>query len=481
MKAALLSRSLSVRHLVLFGILAALPVPTAYGQGLSDLLGSGSSSSPSAPASGDASLRLGKDRVDLGLPPSLAPLASPNQKSVDFQAQADLRMICSQFDLKASLQNLLRREAREEFLSGILDSLVHEVVGSGMELLCQAEPTACTLLQGYSVSAHAKLGYYKDLCQAVESAVTDAARKSAASTVDQCLKAQKDQGASVDRAIEACRNRPPQITGFHGEVLAQLDLGNELSSLLQSMGLSPGATQIAQSLGDGTQVRTTSVGTQADPAGLTRLYDQARQGYAARLGALVDQAAQKQPIATADLVAAVPSGAPPLASDEIQSLALLRPEDRAAALGSLSSALALFEMGGEIHEVERAIEVVKSAPTVDLPNRKRLEDRLARLRMEKVRLEEHLKDQALLIETYGAVRKLVDREYARRVSDYQVQAGAADRAKELLDSTRPYGALPSTSSSRPSAGSSATRAAGSSANCPGCGLEFSLGSVGNGP
>lgn len=462
-------------------LLVTLPSPHADAQGLSDLLGSGGATPPSASSGPDANLRIGKDRVDLGLTPSFAPITSPSQKTVDFQAQADLRMICGQFDLKAGLQNLLHREAREEFLSGILDTLVHEVVGSGMELLCQAEPTLCTLLQGYSVTAHAKLGYYKDLCQAVESAVTDAARKSAATTVDLCLKAQRDQGASVDRAIEACRNKAPQITGFHGEVLAELDLGKELGSLLRSMGLSPGATQIAQRLGDSTQVKTTSVGTQADPGGLAGLYDQARQGYASRLGTLVDQAAQRKPIATSDLESAVPAGAPPLASDEIQALALLRPEERQAALGSLSSALALYELGGQIHEVERAIEVVKSAPTVDEPNRKRLEDRLVRLRMEKVRLEEHLKDQALLLETYSSVRKLADREYTRRVSDYQMQAGARERTRELIDSTRAYGSLPSTSAPGATSAAPATGAAGASSNCPGCGLEFSLGSIGNGP
>ena len=55
-------------------------------------------------------------------------------------------------------------------------------------------------------------------------------------------------------------------------------------------------------------------------------------------------------------------------------------------VGSISSALAVYEMGEQIRELERAIEVLKAAPTTDEANRKLLEDRLARLRGEKTRL-----------------------------------------------------------------------------------------------
>src|SRR5204862_478243 len=145
------------------------------------------------------------------------------------------------------------REAREEFLQGILGTLVQELVGSGMELLCQAEPTLCTLIQNHSVSANLKVGYYKDLCQAIESAVVDASKKNYANTVDQCLKEKRDQGVPIDRAIEMCQKKPPQLTGFRGEVLGELDLGKEFHKLFENMGLSPGAQKLAQRLSDDTK------------------------------------------------------------------------------------------------------------------------------------------------------------------------------------------------------------------------------------
>jgi hypothetical protein len=387
-------------------------------------------------------------------------------------------MICGQYDLKASFQHLLGREAREEFLDGILQSLVGEVVGSGMELLCQAEPTLCTLLQNYSVSANLKVGYYKDLCTAIESAVVDASRKAVATSVDQCLKEKKDQGVALDRAIDACYRQSPPIRGFHGETLAQLDLGKELGGVFQQMGLSPGASQLARRLSDEVVVGPGSRSAQADPGALTQFFDEKRQTYAGRLGTLLDQATRKQPVATVDLRQAVPDGAPPLAADEIQQLSLLSPEERGAAVGSISSAWAIFEMGNQIAEVERALEVLKGVPTVDPPKRELLEDRLTRLRSEKTRLAERVKDQTLLLQAYASARMLSTREYANRVAAVQSRAGLDERRTELLNETAPIGALPQ--KAKP-ATSGAGFPAADRASCDSCGgFETRLGSVGPG-
>ncbi|HEV3026155.1 MAG TPA: hypothetical protein VG457_01200, partial [Planctomycetota bacterium] len=415
----------------------------------------------------------GRDRVDLGLPPGLAPLSPPERTSVGFSAQGDLRMICGQFDLKASLQHLLGREARQEFLDGILQALVGEVVGSGMELLCQAEPTLCTLIQNYSVSANLKVGYYKDLCTAAENALVDAGRKAGAAAMDRCLKEKKDQGLSLDRAIEACHHELPQIRGFHGEALAELDFGKELGAVFQQMGLSPGAEKLAGRLSDQAVVGPGSSSAQADPRALPQFFDEKRQTYADRLGGLLDQAAHRQAVASVDLRQAVPDGAPPLAPDEIQQLSLLSPEDRAAAVGSISSALAIFEMGAQIAEVERALEILKGVPTVDPAKRELLEDRLARLRSEKLRLVERMKDQALVQEAYASARRLSSRQYSNRVAAVQSRAGQAERDADLLRDTAPLGALPQTTKSAlPGSGASRT----ASASCDSCGVLGSFGS-----
>jgi len=447
----------------------------AWAQGISDLLGGNGPAQSPPSGTPDLQLRYGLDRSDLGLTPGFGGLASPEKKYVGFSAQADLRMICGQYDLKASLQHLLGREAREEFLEGILNTLVKEVVGSGMDLLCQAEPTLCTILQNYQVSANMKVGYYNNLCQAIESAVVDSARKNYANTVDQCLKEKKDQGVPIDKAMEACQKKPTPITGFHGEVLASFDLGKELETLFGALGLSPGATKLAQRVSDQTKQLPGTFGAQIDPNSLTTYFDEKRQSYADKLSALVDQAAQRLPVATVDLRFAVPPGAPPLAEDEIRQMALMSPEEQAAALSSISTALALFEMGNEIHEVERALEVLKTAPGVDEAKRNELEARRARLRTEKIRLVERTKDQSLVLEAYASARGMASREYSKRVATVQTQAGETQRRKDAMNDLLAPGALPAPKvSNRGLVGMQASSGSG----CSSCGLEGSFGSYG---
>jgi hypothetical protein len=176
-----------------------------------------------------------------------------------------------------------------------------------------------------------------------------------------------------------------------------------------------------------------------------------------------------------DLRQAVPEGAPALAPDEIQQLSLLSPEERAAAVGSISSALAIFEMGTQIAEVERALEVLKGVPTVDPAKRELLEDRLARLRSEKGRLADRMKDQALLLEAYAGTRILWTRQYSNRVAAVQSRAGQPQRDAELLHDTAPFGALPQkTKALLPGAGPRMPAGAA----CENCGLEGSFGSMG---
>ncbi|HLY10446.1 MAG TPA: hypothetical protein VKW04_14180 [Planctomycetota bacterium] len=459
-----------IRGVLLQVALVALACRSASAQGLSDLVGQNAARTDPAP-SGDLELRLGRGRVDLGLSPTLRPVLGPERKTVSLSAQADLRMICGQYDLKASFQHLLGREAREEFLEGILGTLVHELVGSGMDLLCQAEPTVCTLLQNHSVSANLKLGYYKDLCQAIETAAVDSQKKAYATAVDQCLKDQKDEGVPIDRAIDLCQKKPAQLTGFRGEALGELDLGKELHGLFQGMGLTPGTQKLAERLSDDTKLGTRSVAADLDPSAVPRLFDDAQADYAKRLNDILSQASTRQPLATADLRALVPSGAAPITEDEIRNVARLSPREQAVVVGSISSALAVFEMGDQIRELERAIEVLKGAPTTDEGNRKLLEDRLARLRAEKNRLIERFRDQELVMRAVASAKGLAEQELARRVATLEAQAGEPDRKRDLLNETRSYGTLPTQTTG-------SAIGASPSSSCEGCGLNVSFGSYG---
>lgn len=466
------------RFLIALGAML-LSARAADAQGLSDLVGKNTGGIPPS-AAGDLDLRFGRDRVDLGLSPNLRPTLGPTKQVVGISAQADLRMICGQYDLKASLQHLLGREAREEFIEGILGTLVQELVGSGMELLCQAEPTLCTLLQNHSISANLKMGYYKDLCQAIESAVVDSAKRNYASGVELCLKEKKDQGIPIDQAVEACQKKPPQLTGFRGDVLGELDLGKELHGLFETMGLSPGAQKLAQVMSDATKLGPNSVAAQLDPSAVPRLFDEVQADYAKRLQDILAQAASRQPVATVDLRALVPPGAVPITEDELRDYALLSPREQAPVIASLSSAWALFDMGNQIRELERAIEVLKGAPTVDEGQRKLLEDRLVRLRNEKGRLVERFRDQEIVMQAMASAKAVAGQEYSKRVTAVEGRVGEQGRKRDLVNDTRSYGTLPSMSAGA-ATGSGSRLAAKSAANCANCGLDFGLGSLGTQP
>src|SRR5262245_36555434 len=132
----------------------------ALAQGLSDLLGGRDGMSPSQ-ARPEAKLAVGKDRTDLRLSANVIPNLR-GQREFGISANLDLDFICGQFDLKSTFKSLLGREIREEFLQGALGYLQSELTGSAMELLCQAQPTLCTLLQNHNIAANLKLGYHYD-------------------------------------------------------------------------------------------------------------------------------------------------------------------------------------------------------------------------------------------------------------------------------------------------------------------------------
>ena len=85
-------------------------LPAAYAeQGITDYLDRKKDELRSA-VTPEATLRVGRNRVDLSLSPSVRIPGATQGRSVGISAQADLRMICGQYDLKATFQHLLGKE-----------------------------------------------------------------------------------------------------------------------------------------------------------------------------------------------------------------------------------------------------------------------------------------------------------------------------------------------------------------------------------
>jgi hypothetical protein len=137
-------------------------------------------------------------------------------------------------------------------------------------------------------------------------------------------------------------------------------------------------------------------------------------------------------------------------------------------------------MGNQIRELERAIEVLKGAPTVDEGQRKLLEDRLVRLRNEKGRLVERFRDQEIVMQAMASAKAVAGQEYSKRVMAVEGRVGEQGRKRDLVNDTRSYGTLPSMSAGG-ATGSGTGPAAKAAANCANCGLDYSLGSLGTQP
>lgn len=463
----------AITVLSLVGIAGAGSVARA--QGLQDLLERKKDDLRGA-ASYETDLRVGRNRVDLTLAPSVRIPRLAEERRLGISTQADLRMICGQYDLKATFQHLLGKEAREEFLEGLPELLVQELVGSGMDLLCQAEPTLCNLLQNYSISANLKLGYYKDLCQAIEQAVVDAQRKNYASAVEACLREKQAQGYPLDRAIEICQKRGGQVTGFRGELVGELDLGRALREVLGGSGMSPGAEKLVDRLSESTRLTPSSMSSEIDPYAVAGLYEEIRQEYAARVEKLLEKASKREAISGEELAAAVPAGAPRVAEDEIRTLALLPAHERQDVVASLASAWALFELRRRIHEVERALEALRGAPTVDEGKRRLLEDRLDRLRNERRRFEEIHEDQARAADALVRAKALADREYGSRVAQVKSRVDLESKKRDLANSVRPWGSCPT--AALPIQGSDKGRNPYPGPAATGTTLQYGFGSMG---
>jgi hypothetical protein len=416
--------------------------------------------------------RVGKDRLDLRLSPSVEMSRWGEERSLGVSARVDARMICGLYDLKATFKHLLGKEAREEFLEDLPELLVGEIVGSGMDLLCQAEPTICTLLQNYSVSANLKVGYYADLCRAVEGALVDAQRKSYAGAVEVCLREKQAQGYPLDRALEACGKASRGVSGFRGEVVGELDLGSALRGALREAGLSAGAQELAGRLGEETRMGREGVSARPDAGAVAGLYEKLRRQKQEELARLVERARAGEALGRGALAAVLPEGAPPVTEDEVRGISLLGPSERGAVVASLASAWALYEMTRRIHEVERALEALKGGPALDEGKRELLEERLVRLRNEKRRLGELYEEDARVMGAVAAAKGAAAAALADRRAGVGARADLGARKRALAAGARPWGELPPRVEEELCSSAASGRGVGS---CGGCGLEYGFG------
>jgi hypothetical protein len=410
--------------------------------------------------------------VDLQLSQNVIPSLTGRDRGygeAGISARLDLDFICGQFDLKSTFKQLLGKEVREEFLRGVLGYLESELTGSAMELLCQAQPTLCTLLQNHNIAANLKLGYHYDRCQAIESAIDHSQKRVYASAVEQCLKDKQSRGMTLEEAIDGCR-RANQVRGFQGESLVEFDLAKELSKLV---GLSENGQKLLANVSEGTRYGGNWSATKPNGNAVAARHDEIRKHYFDRWQAAIEEARTKKVVPNGDLVALSPPKSPPVTLPEIQGFARLPEFERVALVNSLASAAALAQLTLEIHEVERALEAVAGAPSIEEAQRKMLEGRIARLRKERSRLEELYRDQAFWRDAYLGALALEKRDFESRVASEREKVALDPARKGLIAKTAPFGSRgPLDASAR----GGAAQVGSSGASCNNCaGFEFSVG------
>lgn len=456
---------------------AALPLEmnSALAQGITDLLGRKQESS-ATPGAVRRGVVVGRDRVDLRLTADVIPSVTGRnrgQAEIGISANLDLDFICGQFDLKGTFRNLLRKEVREEFLEGLLGFVESELTGSAMELLCQAQPTICTLLQNHNIAANLKLGYHYDRCKAIDEAIDHAQKRVYAGAIEQCLREKEAAGVPLAEALDACR-RAGRVRGFQGEALAEFDLAKELSKLV---GLSDGGQKLLDGLAEETRYGGTWVSSKPDADVLLKRHEEAKRIYVDRWEKAMAKVDRRERVVDEERAELIPPGSPVLAQDELETIGLLPPHARRAAVASLASAAALLHLTREIHEVERALETVAGVPTIEEGQRKMLEGRLARLRKERSRLEELYADQEFFNRSYQNVKGLADEAYYTRIGLQRQRAAIDSRRRGMYAQVAAWGSARRPPSAPPVPQPSQTRST-VSADCGGCGFEYSFGTVG---
>lgn len=309
-----------------------------------------------------------RDRLDLRLSADATRLVgAPDSGSsrLGVSGYIDYDFACGRFDVRTNLRHLLSKEAREDFLEDTVSALLGELAHNTLVLVCEASPTVCQALQHYRISANAMLGMQYDWCQAVESAVDDAARSTRAKAIKDCIEEKRARGMSLDQAREACE-RPDKLRGLDGRFVTEIDVLEEIRRAFHLPAVEEdvlvelmGSLRYSPSGGRG-EIRAT--------AALDRhrkLVEQYRRSWARVLE-------RGNPTAE-ELAALSPDPAGRVSALEVAEIAALSPGRREVVVRSIASSAALFQLSLEVGKAVKLLDAARKHPTADRGFAERLE------------------------------------------------------------------------------------------------------------
>jgi hypothetical protein len=379
----------------------------------------------------------GRDRLDLAVSGDLGAglLAPQGTANLGLNASLDADFACGKFDLNANLRSLFGKEAREEFMKGILNYALSELTGSGLTLLCEASPTACQVFQHYRINANEMLKVNYNWCQAIQQGVDSGLQKSQAAAIKSCLDEKRNQGMTIDQALSACQNSN-KMQAFGGLQVVNLNILSELS---RALNLAPADQKRASLLLNDVTLSTSGASGQIRSDTVPQAFLTRRNDYLSNWNDAITQAQNNQPILDSTMQSLSPPGAPPVLQDEVKQIARLSPTRQNLYVSQMASSSALLSLTVDIQWLERLLQASRKDPTIDQGFVKWLENELQDLRRQLDQMRELASEQSryqrALAEFSDAGQRKVHEDAAGTLSAIELSGSGA----KVLNEVTPFG------------------------------------------
>ena len=381
----------------------------------------------------------GRDRLDLAmtadLQGGLMGVSPQGSARLGLNGSLDVDFACGKFDVNANLRQLFGKEAREEFMNGLLNYALSELTGSGLTLLCEASPTACQVFQHYRINANEMLKVNYDWCQSVEQGLDSGLQKSQAAAIKSCIDEKRQAGMTLDQAREACRNAN-KMQGLGGIQVVNLSVVGELA---RALNLNPEDRRRTELLLSDIKLSTRGASGEVRTEVLPEAYAKRRSEYLDAWSEALTQVNGGKKASDDTLKKLSPPGAPSVQAAEVQEIARLAPALRRLYIAQVASATALLSLTVDVHRVERLIQAAKKDPNADQGLMRQYETELVDLRRQLEQLRELAQQQntynRALAELSQAGQRKVHEDAASVISAIDRQNGGDKALREVT----PYG------------------------------------------
>ena len=275
---------------------------------------------------------------------------------VDLGLNAD-RDLCSMTGLWANYQALFNLEILEDVFIGLVNNVAEAAIWAAF---CSTEPVLCDIVKHMRAMARANLRSRLAQCGAVRDAAVTYGKNIWKESHKVCLEEKKQNGLSIDEAMEACGASNFALVNFVGQQVADFDLVDEA---LNATSASPELKDLAKEIigevtfsADGTTTRTGHA-----PGRVAAKYEQMAEDKEREVIALLNRINETGTVTDADLTA-LSTPSLPMTPRYLLTLAHLRNGDRQVAAMRLARALAMDRLLAQVTELKEQLDAARKMP-----------------------------------------------------------------------------------------------------------------------